>query len=453
MISMLSRIKSKKDSVLSSSFSFDNPFLQRRKRPFRPSHPYSLLFDYSSNHHGSLYYSSSSKTKLQQCRNMLAFIMMVVAITFLVVKGTLLSLRSNVRPMAAHSNILQPEQVTAPTIRTTAIHLPTRKDAPNSITDRQAAADYPTHAASTASSCDCFSATDQTQPAKTSIQTSFSTKTTSTSLCCQRLALRAHKMGVVLLRDYLPNVASAIINPNTLPLAQDYRHVVLTRPLRDAILSGYLYHKTGRECWLDQNGAARQVNKTFAWTTRLEFPVAWNSNSNNSNSSSAAILLNNDTTTGVTLCEYLQTTADVQQNEYQAMKTYMDWSLNDLYAGLVPYYNKVQERHENKTLFVCFDELSSLQTQGDTLRRMRHWLFPSRNVTSTSERRKVVDNAVKQPESAATTKSYQGGHATSKDPELRQRLLELIAKLDRDVFQSRSAEATALFGCDKKGAS
>jgi len=48
---------------------------------------------------------------------------------------------------------------------------------------------------------------------------------------------------------------------------------------------------------------------------------------------------------------------------------------------------------------------------------------------------------------AAGAASYGGGHATSKDPELRQRLLRLVERYDRELFQSQAAKATQLFGC------
>ena len=38
------------------------------------------------------------------------------------------------------------------------------------------------------------------------------------------------------------------------PFTGDYRHVVVTRNWYDAIISGYLYHKSCKERWLDWFG-------------------------------------------------------------------------------------------------------------------------------------------------------------------------------------------------------
>jgi hypothetical protein len=124
-----------------------------------------------------------------------------------------------------------------------------------------------------------------------------------------------------------------------------------------------------------------------------------------------------------------------------------------LYAGIVPYYPAVQERADNKTLFVCFRELSDPQTQDRTLQRMKQWLYPGSSayssyesdVATTTQRALTIQQQPKP--SKESSSSYQGGHSTSKDPLVRQRLLALIAKLDHEVFQDRAAKATFLFGC------
>jgi hypothetical protein len=60
--------------------------------------------------------------------------------------------------------------------------------------------------------------------------------------CCQRVALRAHKMGTILMGDLLsgiPGVRKTVaVKPEVLPLstAQDYRHVVMVRNVVEAMV-------------------------------------------------------------------------------------------------------------------------------------------------------------------------------------------------------------------------
>jgi hypothetical protein len=100
--------------------------------------------------------------------------------------------------------------------------------------------------------CNCSSLSSNSSRRRRHSSDSVDTK----DLCCQRLVLRAHKMGVYLIKEYFGEIPSAIIHPDRLrgrlrrsatgtaaanPLV-DYRHVVVTRPWYDAIVSGYLYH-------------------------------------------------------------------------------------------------------------------------------------------------------------------------------------------------------------------
>jgi len=303
-------------------------------------------------------------------------------------------------------------------------------------------------------------------------------------------------MGVVLLRDlillpFADEITSAIIHPSVLePYRQttdrnrhrtnhrtknqhppDYRHVVVTRPWYDSIVSGYLYHKSGRECWLDQEGQPRRKNKTFEWEPYLTIPhVHLAPPDHRRNTTTTAT----GTGTGISLCQYL-----VQESEEDGMRAYVDLSLHQLYAGILPHRALAQSlehqqssQQPNKTLFVCFDELSHPATQQATFEKIMKHLFPSETTTNQTNtkhnfppQRKielqkpiaVAAEVVTVSESsagnsnkvtaAAGAASYGGGHATSKDPELRQRLLRLVERYDRELFQSQAAKATQLFGC------
>lgn len=391
--------------------SFENPFLQRRRS--RPTHPYMLTAATSSasaysssGFSSSLYRTSSARIPhVSQSRRRQIMMMTMVAVGCLIL---LIALFYSGNKRTTNTTTTKGTTTASSSTTTTGPHEYQSAGTATKTTTQTTASSTP-QSSSTSSKNTCL--------------TSRHDKKKNDNNSCQRLALRAHKMGVVLLRDFLPEIPSAIIHPKELPSIDsniDYRHVVLTRPFADAIVSGFLYHSSGRECWLDQEGNPRTVNKTFSWMPDLQV--------------THDLVLKN-ATSSMTLCEFLNTAT-----EEFAMKVYMDWSLNGLYGGIVPYYQAVQQRKENKTLFVCFDELSHLATQAKTLQSMRQWLYPYKK----SDKSFKNNTSMQKPQ----TGNYQGGHSTSKDPNLRIRLLNLIATLDQQVFQNRVAEATALLGCD-----
>lgn len=244
--------------------------------------------------------------------------------------------------------------------------------------------------------------------------------------CCDRKILRAHKMGVVLIRDLIQHplgVESAIILPSeiTNQTKPDYRHVVITRPIYDSIISGYLYHKSGRECWLDQHGLPRVKNKTFDWEPKLSFPLSPPG-------------LNR------TLCSYL-----AQESESDGIRAVVDLALSAWYSGLVPHYELVEqmEMNDNRhTLFVCFEELSNTATQQATIQRITDWLYPGGH--SFSQPPRIAKQA---------STSYKGGHSTSVDATVRKRLYDLVRRHDMELFNGMGTKASNMFGCDKKSVS
>ena len=225
-------------------------------------------------------------------------------------------------------------------------------------------------------------------------------------------------MGVVLIRDLIQNplsVESAIIHPSVIAnrTAEDYRHVVITRPIYDSILSGYLYHKSGRECWLDQNGNARSKNKTFEWESKLSKPLPQPRRNR-------------------TLCAYL-----AQESELDGMRTVVDLALSAWYAGLVPYKELVEqlETDARRTLFVCFEALSNPKTQQDTCRIIMDWLYPGGHDFKLPRNPKQM--------------LYKGGHSTNGNATVRKRLKDLVQQFDNEHFNGMGDKASEMFECDK----
>lgn len=98
--------------------------------------------------------------------------------------------------------------------------------------------------------------------------------------CCKRRILRTHKMGCVMTKDLFDaydgssssqSQAGGQIRRVTEPHSytytkglprQDFRDVLVLRNLYDAIVSGYLYHIDGRECWKTGKGEPIQNPET-----------------------------------------------------------------------------------------------------------------------------------------------------------------------------------------------
>jgi hypothetical protein len=59
----------------------------------------------------------------------------------------------------------------------------------------------------------------------------------------------SHKMGTVMLKGFAKRYYNASAR-NRIPYVAKDPVVVLTREITDAVVSGYLYHKAGHECWL-----------------------------------------------------------------------------------------------------------------------------------------------------------------------------------------------------------
>ena len=94
---------------------------------------------------------------------------------------------------------------------------------------------------------------------------------TSTERCCHRAILTAHKFGSFLGRKLLAEplasqgrrIRRPPFSPSLVPVdgdasqrqpPPDYRHVGIVRNVFAALVSGYLYHRSGHECWLSPNG-------------------------------------------------------------------------------------------------------------------------------------------------------------------------------------------------------
>ncbi|KAG7372033.1 hypothetical protein IV203_018176 [Nitzschia inconspicua] len=277
--------------------------------------------------------------------------------------------------------------------------------------------------------------------------------------CCDRTIFRTHKFGTILLGDmFLPNRqkdAQYRIHTNPtpknldyqLPTTLDYRHVLVTRNWFDAIVSGYLYHQAGYECVMDYRGNASAVFQHHSKYFNMEqhYHLAdWDKQLTYLSVSSTSSSLSIPPRHNRSFCEYLQ-----DQPEEIGMAVLMDFALSRWYKGVVAYYEKAQERDQStqqqRSLFLCFEDLVDPFQQEGFFYQMVAFLFPGGNASEWKLPGPI--QASIQQQKVSRTGKYEGGHATTHDTALRTRLRALAERLDRDLFGNVVATSSAVFGC------
>jgi hypothetical protein len=207
--------------------------------------------------------------------------------------------------------------------------------------------------------------------------------------------------------------------------SNDYRQIVVTRNWFESVVSGYLYHKTGRECWLDWFGHSGHKgwllnNTSEDWEVRLQHFRT-----------SKSLDFNWVAGRGRDLCQYLS-----EEPEIEGLKVYTAWALSSYLDPLLRFRQQRIEREKrkgwNRTKFLCYEQFMSTPTKSmnDTF----EWLFP-----------RTYPNL--NLAALANDSSYQEGHATNQDPKLRSRLLQIVARIDAEAFNNSVARGTLEFRC------
>jgi hypothetical protein len=270
--------------------------------------------------------------------------------------------------------------------------------------------------------------------------------------CCDRTIFRTHKFGTILIGDMFLKFrqTDAKYRIHTLPTPKnldyalpttlDYRHVLVTRNWFDAIVSGYLYHKAGYECTMDYRGNAtgRVQHHSQYFDLEVQYHLKdWDTDLRIVQRQIAPC--NNRS-----FCQYL-----AEEEEETGIRMVMDFALSRWYKGVVPYYEKAQARmyqtSQQKSLFLCFEDLMDPFKQEDLFHGIASFLFPGLNETKEWELPGAMKASIeKQKETHA---KYEGGHASSHDPILRERLRNLVEQYDREIFNHTVASSNAVFGC------
>ncbi|GKY93299.1 hypothetical protein MPSEU_000297400 [Mayamaea pseudoterrestris] len=239
--------------------------------------------------------------------------------------------------------------------------------------------------------------------------------------CCSRTLRHAHKMGNHLAREALPwevwsnlRIATDTFR-NSKPI-HDYRDVVIVRDFYDTIVSGYLYHKKGHECWLDAFGQPSNVSTidTQWWETIrtvMPFPIRRKRS----------------------LCQYL-----VDESDEHGLHLYLHMSFNYWFKHMAAQHAYVQSLgDDNRTMFLCFVELASPITREASVLTIVAHLYPG--IHNFRLAAAIATNA---------TYRYVGAHST-KDvaDDYKVRLRETVAQLDEKYYKGDVANINALFSC------
>lgn len=256
---------------------------------------------------------------------------------------------------------------------------------------------------------------------------------TANERCCHRRMHVAHKMGWFLADGYYdfvnihPNRTNGRVHKNEYPPIgdakrpqSDYRHIYLVRNIYDALVSGYLYHRSGRECWLHPDGKERAFkNGHMGFGRRPNFNWTIDPPKNKR-----------------TLCQYL-----VEESERDGMKVLMAVSMFNFWNGLFKTIPLAQQASdEGRTVFVCYEDLMDPNHELAALEAATKHYYPAGDVAYNGKLKSLNG-------------PYNGGHATDKNETLRRALKALIFEIDKEEpFHGWIARTHELLPCGKRQA-
>lgn len=252
--------------------------------------------------------------------------------------------------------------------------------------------------------------------------------------CCKRRIMRTHKMGCVMTKDlfesYGPQVRR-VTEPHSYTYTkglpkQDFRDVLVLRDLYDAIVSGYLYHIDGRECWKTGKGeliveGQHDIN-TYSmkpylrtWYEHLSYDIS--------------SIRNNRS-----MCQYMAT-----ESQEIGMRAYVDWVFNFYYSGPLSHWTLSQQFPylNDRIMTICYNDFKSDRTDLASINKaLTFWYNGTSNYTPWET------TGAQRP-----GKSDAGGHATSKDQALRERLIQTIKLIDSKYYNGQIEYANSILPC------
>jgi hypothetical protein len=259
----------------------------------------------------------------------------------------------------------------------------------------------------------------------------------------------------------------------------DYRHILVTRNLEEAAISGYFYHRSGRECWLDPNGDRNGNGSEFRgwlgdygpesklWEKRLMGPNRTTSTATSAKSTQIprpqSPLPSYPPMRGRNLCRYL-----ADESPRHGFQAYLEWAYSLYFQPLWTFYEtrcrqetqimmmttmttttttNITDLHDvpstlpslsskRKTLHVCYEDL--LHDYDETVASItKHFAFDH------GYRGMNQYDASKRTAGATT-------HGTSKNGTLVDLLRSLYRELDVALFNGSLHKWDSEFGCSSR---
>lgn len=208
----------------------------------------------------------------------------------------------------------------------------------------------------------------------------------------------------------------------TYQLERDYRTVFVTRNFYDTIISGYLYHKSGRECWLSSAGKGGRSGWLlhFNWEEFLEKERGrtakyWPS------------------LPATNLCKYLQL-APLEDG----LRVYADLAMAYWLNSVVALANarNVTPPAKSRTLFLCYEQFNINENFPNAIKEAGSFLYPAESIA--------------QWDGMVSTNQGGGGHATTTDSAMRMELHALLRIIDSKHLGGEINAGSLKFGCSSE---
>ena len=208
-----------------------------------------------------------------------------------------------------------------------------------------------------------------------------------------------------------------------------YRHlsantkvVMFVRNIVESVVSGYLYHKSGRECWLDGFG----VPKGTPGTRKNAYYLSWPGYGSDFWKRRIVDKEGRYEHSTKNLCEILRDTEMERGVWIYAQVVYSYWYKDALHA-----FDHFMKRGQN-VLYLCMKDIQ-------------------RNVQDAVARIRAFHKGEAIPSSLASNKPssqfYNGPHSTSKNETLRQKLAAIVRDVDINTG-SKLARLQHIFRCE-----
>jgi len=240
----------------------------------------------------------------------------------------------------------------------------------------------------------------------------------------------------------------------------DYRVVLVWRNIYDALISGYLYHREGKECWLTSYGEPvvdgidnedndeptsrrrkRKVGKPNKrrWDRFVSFDL-------------------DPPRSNRTLCQYL-----VDESLEVGMRTYLDYVFNDRYSGILSHWalgrGMPNSTIAKRSATVCYENLNAgaSRRRDDTVDWMLQFWYggggnenndePDPDTTNTAAVMRWREEYRRRNRLLANNDASFAGHSTKKDPGTVRLLRDVIRRLDEWYYNGDVAWLNSVMPC------